>query len=195
MLVGCGTSSKSAGTEMAYKTLYHGSDSKFGEFQAKRLGSGEGYHSYGFGFYFAESPRCAEFYGEYLYKVEVPVKMIALCLDWDYPLANQPSLIKKAMAVEWKKVSQKKEDPVGKDVFFAMGGIFDSSNRPVTVKLQKLGVQGVWYFDQKSRPKMKGTHNLVLFPGGEKSIRIVSRDGEPVTSAQLRLEARLAAST
>jgi hypothetical protein len=44
-------------------------------------------------------------------------------------------------------------------------------------KLMDAGIPGIRYFDQMSRGKGQGTHNYVMFPGTEDSIRILRKYG------------------
>jgi hypothetical protein len=44
--------------------------------------------------------------------------------------------------------------------------------------LQEQGIPGVKYFDAGSRDEKGGTRNFVVFPGEEKNMRILERDGE-----------------
>jgi hypothetical protein len=45
-----------------YATAFHGSPYKFDQFDASKIGSGEGAQMYGHGLYFAESPKVAKYY-------------------------------------------------------------------------------------------------------------------------------------
>lgn len=51
-----------AAEEAGTKVMFHGSPHKFSEFDASRIGSGEGAQAYGYGMYFAENPETATQY-------------------------------------------------------------------------------------------------------------------------------------
>lgn len=53
---------KKAGPVMSELDVYHGSPHQFDEFDASKIGTGEGAQSYGHGIYLAESPRVAKDY-------------------------------------------------------------------------------------------------------------------------------------
>jgi len=133
-----------------------------------------------------------------LYKVDLPDEKIATMLDWDLPLSKQSPQVQAAvekltgLKVDKAKMSQFDDalldalqggstelpkqplDPIGADLYakFIGGG-----NEAAARKLQELGVGGVKYLDQFSRPEGKGTRNFVLFPSEEKSLTILERNG------------------
>jgi hypothetical protein len=45
--------------------------------------------------------------------------------------------------------------------------------------LRELGIPGIKYLDAISRDAGKGTRNFVTFPGEEKSLTILERNGQP----------------
>ena len=108
--------------------VYHGTPHRFrptknnplGEFDASKIGTGEGAQAYGRGLYFAENPEVAARYaqpisaddafrsGNWLlairnsikpqrnfYKADLPDEQIAKMLDWDKPLSEQTHLMNK----------------------------------------------------------------------------------------------------
>jgi hypothetical protein len=178
---------------MKTRIFFHGSSNKFGKFESKKIGTGEGYHSYGRGIYFAENLTVAKFYGKVIYKVAIPESVIKKSLDYDYNLSQQPPVVKKVLEPVWNRLPQSKKypDPAGKYIFSALGGEFNGTNTTVTHKLLTMGLEGVWYFDAGSRDRKKGTHNLVVFPGLEHKVEILERDGQPVTAEYLSVLARL----
>lgn len=112
-------------------TVWHGSPHKFapternalGEFDASKIGSGEGAQAYGHGLYFAEEPGVARAYipqewipeavsdpygiGQdaagrvgnkgHLYTVDLPDEHINKMLDWDKPLSEQPERVRNSL--------------------------------------------------------------------------------------------------
>lgn len=133
-----------------------------------------------------------------LYKVDLPDEKIATMLDWDLPLSKQSPQVQAAVekltglkadtakmgeyedallgALQGGSMELPKQplDPIGADLYakFIGGG-----NEAAARKLQELGVGGVKYLDQFSRPEGKGTRNFVLFPSEEKSLTILERNG------------------
>ena len=105
-------------------TAYHGSPYLFDKFNPTKVGTGTGLQEYGYGTYFAENPKVADYYkfqlkpseeylqkvskGEYndlsnlvtkgnLYKVDIPDEYIPKMLDWDKPIGKQSKEIRKAI--------------------------------------------------------------------------------------------------
>jgi hypothetical protein len=133
-----------------------------------------------------------------LYKVDLPDEKITTMLDWDLPLSKQSPQVQAAvekltgLKVDKSKMAEFDDallgalqggsmelpkqplDPIGADLYakFIGGG-----NEAAARKLQELGVSGVKYLDQFSRPEGKGTRNFVLFPSEEKSLTILERNG------------------
>lgn len=133
-----------------------------------------------------------------LYKVDLPDEKIATMLDWDLPLSKQSPQVQAAVekltglkadtakmgeyedallgALQGGSMELPKQplDPIGADLYakFIGGG-----NEAAARKLQELGVCGVKYLDQFSRPEGKGTRNFVLFTSEEKSLTILERNG------------------
>lgn len=122
-----------------YATAYHGSPYLFEQFDPKKIGTGTGLQEYGYGTYFAENPKVADYYkfqlkpseeylqkvskGEYndlsnlvtegnLYKVDIPDEYIPKMLDWNKPLKEQNLPIKDLL-------SQFKGDRLGRITAYA----------------------------------------------------------------------------
>ena len=55
-------SAQRAGSLLSPLTVFHGSPHKFSQFDASKIGTGEGAQAYGHGLYFAENPRVADEY-------------------------------------------------------------------------------------------------------------------------------------
>jgi hypothetical protein len=124
-----------------------------------------------------------------LYKVDLPDQQIEKMLDWDKPLTEQSQFIQDAM----KKIGMplnKTGREAYEGVTYEMGrqkGSTRSTVIPMNPKeasnfLQQQGVVGIKYLDQFSRETGEGTRNFVTFPGQEKSMRILERNGETVAS-------------
>ena len=240
--------------------VYHGSPHIFpptprnplGEFDASKIGTGEGAQAYGHGIYVAESPGVATDYAKKLgpstamqssqdirermgrfadaiaqrykpdaispiqdvllnpdkypqrvvnatkkiseaedaaylqatkgnlYKVDLPDKKIARMLDWDKPLSDQPEFVKNTlindMGVDdnWASISG---DSSGGALYDAMLKEYGSPEA-LSAALMNQGIPGIKYLDATSRSAGKGTRNFVVFPGEEKSMTILERNGQ-----------------
>jgi hypothetical protein len=259
-----------------------------GEFDASKIGTGEGAQAYGFGIYTAENPAVAGGYRDKLqkvdysgsqidpanpshvalatmekfgdtekasaylkqranlmdydinmqaakllddkaalptrnaygslYKADLPDAMIAKMLDYDKPLSKQPEIMKaltpEAMGLKLRVSPQSgymgyvSPDgvPIGLQVKGAtpenfrkrwleriaefgdaeggagrvigyLGGTSETSAAQVSEALRQAGIPGIKYLDELSRAKGKGTRNFVTFPGEEKNLRILERNG------------------
>ena len=230
--------------------VYHGTPHTYapteanplGEFDASKIGAGEGAQAYGHGIYLAESPSVAKSHrlagsdaqhrrltggmtpmeeaafdlasqgtkGEDLFsamyqrygknlqtdqdfdafqaairnaesssgnllKADLPDEMIDRMLDWDKPLSEQSEAIKKAMGNRYENW----KNSTGQDLYEALseglGGDKETSNW-----LRENGIPGIKYLDAGSRGQGgSGTRNFVVFPGEEKKVRILERNGQP----------------
>jgi len=60
-----------------------------------------------------------------------------------------------------------------------LGGTVPGDLPPLVAKaLRQAGIPGIKYFDEMSRSAGKGTRNFVVFPGEEKNITILERNGQ-----------------
>jgi len=109
-----------------------------------------------------------------VYKIDLPDEQIARMLDFDKPLNQQSSEIQ-ALAKQYGLIDS---DHFGGDLVAAMG-----AKRPSGAeKMRQAGVPGIRFLDQGSRSGGKGTSNFVVFPGEEELLRILERNGVPITS-------------
>jgi hypothetical protein len=119
-----------------------------------------------------------------LYKVDLPDEKIATMLDWDKPLSEQSQYVQDAMTKIGMPLNK-----TGKEAYEGIGyemGRQKGSTRSTVVPfnpaeasnfLQQQGIAGIKYFDEGSRAAGKGTRNFVTFPGEEKSMTILERNG------------------
>jgi hypothetical protein len=181
-------------------TAYHGTPHTFpaepelplGRFRAEKIGTGEGAQAYGYGMYFAESPGAAGYYKELpgkdtktnegsLYKVDIPDVMVGNMLDWNKPLSQQPGMVKKVFENGWQHALYRQRsgrnvgDFTGADLVRSFGTDTRSSVM-ASEQLRQAGIPGIRYLDQTSRADGEGTRNIVVFPGEEKNVKILSRD-------------------
>jgi len=239
--------------------VYHGSPHRFEEFDASKIGTGEGAQAYGHGIYFAENPNVAEGYrktlGEQqnpykanvamsrmaalvdefdgdvekaadrfmqsvyetpktkakmrqnlidefqtyspkgqLYKADLPDEMVDRMLDWDKPLSEQPESVRKAVQqinAEFSVPYAKLDEPLG----FYVGKLGDAvgGHANASKLMSSYGIPGIKYADAGSRGQGgTGTRNFVVFPGEEKKVKILERNGEKLTAASALPSERLA---
>ena len=217
--------------------VYHGTPhtlpptarNPLGEFDASKIGSGEGAQAYGYGIYTAENPEIAKSYSNKLtivdgkpisdqldsrtrylnmlkqqaadgdanaaknipvieksisdlidkgnfYKVDLPDEKIAKMLDWDAPLKDQTLEIQ-ALA---KQYGLTDADHLGGDLLAAMNAKMPAGANA----MRNAGIPGVKYLDATSRGS-EGTRNFVVFPGEEKSMTILERNGQKFDNTAL----------
>jgi hypothetical protein len=122
-----------------------------------------------------------------LYKVDLPDEKIAAMLDFDKPMAEQRNLIEKM-----RKALVGGDSPLSRVRQFEINDFLNDNvrlrnlrpqsivnlNDPQIVKrLSEAGIPGIKYLDQFSREAGQGTRNFVTFPGSEKSMTILERNG------------------
>jgi hypothetical protein len=246
--------------------VYHGTPytlpptarNPLGEFDASKIGTGEGAQAYGFGIYTAENPAVAKGYqeslafkgfslkpeterlginlpisarGEFmrqaqaklppeklarnlqnanidsrslpiekltelfktyqekiggnLYKVDLPDAMIPKMLDYDKQMSEQSLAVQKILLPYQKEIggSFGTGEQTLKAIAFErrMKGL-DDSPAAVAEQLRQMGIPGIKYLDEASRAKGEGTRNFVTFPGEEKNLRILERNGQSVNA-------------
>lgn len=126
-----------------------------------------------------------------LYKADLPDEMIDRMLDWDKPLSEQSEAVRRVlMPMVMAKMKERGTPPhaleysanraLGGDIvknLFVGNGV---TSKDVSRMLQEAGIPGVRYFDAGSRggDSATGTRNFVVFPGEEKKVRILERDGQ-----------------
>jgi len=240
--------------------VYHGTPhtlpptprNPLGEFDASKIGTGEGNQAYGYGIYTAEAPAVANEYklaeatykkmqggltnkqefvsdmlsqgrpemsildlyaqkygGSFddamkdlidvkeiykksgnLYKVDLPDEKIAKMLDWDKPMSEQQmieiydkmqqsplaSFAKPFQDNFYESMNRGQTTTDGQDLYIELlkqlGG-----QKQVSDFLRSIDIPGIKYLDQGSRGTGKGTRNFVTFPGEEKSMTILERNG------------------
>ena len=110
----------------------------------------------------------------YLYKADLPDEKIAKMLDFDKHLSEQSSEIQKILLPYQKEIGTSfgTGGQILKEIAFErkMKGL-DDSPAAVAQQLRDMGIPGVTYKDLDTR-------NFVTFPGEEKSMRILERNGE-----------------
>jgi hypothetical protein len=114
-----------------------------------------------------------------LYKADLPDSMIARMLDWDKPLSQQAPEVQKALKTykgsDWWLVN--KDRVTGGKL---AEGIHGKHPQDFAGALSDMGIPGIKYLDGGSRGAGVGSHNYVLFPGEEKAVTILERNGQPL---------------
>jgi hypothetical protein len=121
-----------------------------------------------------------------LYKVDLPDEHIAKMLDWDKPLSQQAldvrtaiRKIKDAQFADDAWTGQQFHDFIGQQAAGIPSWMGvpkpDSAN-----VLREVGIPGIKYLDQGSRTAGQGSSNYVVFPGNERLLKILERNGESV---------------
>jgi hypothetical protein len=117
-----------------------------------------------------------------LYKIDLPDAKIAKMLDWDKLLSEQPKAVQNILLPYQKEIggSFGTGEQTLKAIAFErrMKGL-DDSPAAVAQQLKEMGIPGVQYLDAGSRNVAGGTRNFVVFPGEEKSMTILERNGQP----------------
>lgn len=143
-----------------------------------------------------------------LYKVALPDEHIAKMLDWDKPLSEQNPNVLKAMGyhnqprnfeveakaipgtAEYANLEKMMDSRVGSpSVPNVTGGEWYRSKDDLlrgsnideigrSKYLSELGIPGIRYLDGGSRGAGAGTSNYVVFPGNERLLKILERNGQ-----------------
>lgn len=106
-----------------------------------------------------------------LYTVDIPDAMVDKMLDWDKPLSQQPEIYRKVLEdKKWRKRLEFRTDQqVGELTGAELYGMGHD-------QIKNLGIPGIRYLDRSSRTAGEGTRNIVVFPGEEQNVKILSRD-------------------
>jgi predicted GNAT family N-acyltransferase len=121
-----------------------------------------------------------ETYGSF-YKADLPDEMVDRMLDYDASIKSQPENIRNALQPLLDKHGIARTADIG-TLISAMGR--DMPQSMVSEKLRELGIPGIKYLDAGSRGQGgSGTRNFVVFPGEEKKVNILERDGKKLASA------------
>lgn len=248
-------------------TVYHGTphtlpptaNNPLGEFDASKIGTGEGAQAYGHGIYVAESPDVAKQYskdrsyvGKFLnndsqniiwdakriaqealdvhgkdaeshlgkvlkansrsknpdqllankeienaiqliknneitkkgnlYTVDLPDEKIDQMLDWDKPISQQPIDAQKVLREMWGRTTKSFQqidpnaDPTISQLHYLYSQHKGGNSVAVAQELKAAGIPGIKYLDSGSRGTGAGARNFVVFPGEEKSLKILKRE-------------------
>jgi hypothetical protein len=118
-----------------------------------------------------------------MYEVEIAHPEHAL-LDWDAPISRQPKVVQKVFG-EYAMDQPGDGGRIYRDITTRRGEEFDDdmtgllAGRAAAGELLQEGIPGIRYLDRLSRTAGQGTHNYVMFPGTEDSIRILRKYAVP----------------
>ena len=116
----------------------------------------------------------------YLYKVDLPDEQIAKMLDYDKTWKQQPKNVQDAINIDGLLKYYGTDDLSTSQVLYHANQ--NMSPAAFAEFLRSKGVPGIKYLDEGSRVEGKGTRNFVVFPGEEKSMTILERNGESVNA-------------
>jgi hypothetical protein len=108
-----------------------------------------------------------------LYTADLPDEMIDRMLDWDKPLSEQSPAIKKAMGSRYENWKNSTGQDLYETLSEGLGG-----DKVTSDWLRENNIPGIRYLDADKRLGGSGTRNFVVFPGEEKKVRILERDGQ-----------------
>lgn len=110
-----------------------------------------------------------------VYTVDIPDEMIPKMLDWDKPISEQSQAIQdiaKSLETNLNLPGQALYNQAQLKVELGEGPLAPAASE----WFRSQGIPGIRYLDAGSRGTGKGTRNLVVFPGEESSLGILSRD-------------------
>jgi len=124
-----------------------------------------------------------------LYTVDIPDAMVDKMLDWDKPWNEQPESVRNALSKTKNKQLQTMIEYANtpytisglENEIKTMGEalkVLNMNTSPANASklLQKAGIPGIRYLDRSSRDVGEGTRNIVVFPGEEQNVKILSRE-------------------
>jgi hypothetical protein len=116
----------------------------------------------------------------HIYKVDLPDEVIARMLDWDKPLSQQPEIVTKLGG------KGAPTDPLYVQHGWNTSGAHTweslvremGSEQQAAAFLRSKGIPGNKYLDGGSRAAGAGSSNYVIFPGEERMLTIMERNGK-----------------
>lgn len=134
-----------------------------------------------------------------LYKIDLPDKKIAQMLDFDKPISEQPFALQQNLFNSMTNAGYTKEmvnhilnTKTGSELINDLAGRLPvrtpgpaSGQEMASEFLRKAGIPGIKYLDEGSRSAGQGTRNFVVFPGEEKNMTILERNGQKFDNSAL----------
>jgi len=117
-----------------------------------------------------------------LIKADLPDEWIPKMLDWDKTLPEQGNAALKTWFEGQKTLpgGYAFNEHTGKTLYEALRGR-GISNDQVAATLKDAGIPGIRYLDGGSRSAGQGSYNYVVFPGLEDQVKILERNGMPIS--------------
>lgn len=113
--------------------------------------------------------------GGSLYTVDIPDAIVDKMLDWNKPLKEQSKAIQdiaKSLGTDMNLPGRALYNQAQLKVDLGEGPLAPAASQ----WFRSQGVPGIRYLDQGSRAGGEGTRNIVVFPGEEQNVKILSRD-------------------
>jgi hypothetical protein len=110
-----------------------------------------------------------------LYTVDIPDQLTNKMLDWDKPLKEQSKAIQdiaKSLGTDLNLLGRALYNQAQLKVDLGDGPLAPAASQ----WFRSQGVPGIRYLDQSSRAGGDGTRNIVVFPGEEQAVKILSRE-------------------
>lgn len=135
--------------------------------------------------------------GGNLYKIDLPDEKVAKMLDWDKPMSEQQmidiydkmqqsplaSFAKPFQDNFYERMNRGQSTTDGQDLFIELSKQL-GGQKQVSDFLRSIDIPGIKYLDASSRGT-GGTRNFVVFPGEEKSMTILERNGQKFDNSAL----------
>jgi hypothetical protein len=111
-----------------------------------------------------------------LYTVDIPDAMVDKMLDWDKPLSKQSEAAQYLGKIVQKRLGEKASpDMTGYQLYESLVSIKGGQSEASRF-MRESGIPGIRYLDRSSRDVGEGTRNIVVFPGEEQNVKILSRE-------------------
>lgn len=167
---------------------YHGSPHMFNKFSMKKVGSGEGSTTYGYGLYFTQDERVSQSYKDSpltggsastgaTYQVHLSIKPDEV-LDWDEPIRGQSQKVRDLLGKQYDGWKDQSGQALYETISERLGG-----DKQASQFLEKNGIHAVRYTDRPAFTDGRVSHNLVVF--NDKRITITHRDGKAIKQSEL----------
>jgi hypothetical protein len=110
------------------------------------------------------------------YTVDIPDAMVDRMLDWDKPLSKQTEAAQYLGKMVQKRLGEKASpDMTGYQLYESLVSI-KGGQAEASQFMRESGIPGIRYLDRSSRDVGEGTRNIVVFPGEEQNVKILSRE-------------------
>lgn len=152
-----------------YMIAWHGGRRGLKKMDSRFIGSNTGNGYFGYGFYFSNLKEVADLYrGEgSTYATDIPTE--EQLLDWRKPFTEQPEQVKEALkGLPFETIS---ESATGEEIYSALAGENNNSDKMASLILSALGVKGVKY--EGTAPSGKAAKGYTIFD--EEDVKILTQ--------------------